>query len=79
MRPYGFLYLPCHDFINYLSLLGSGAAEIDTCGFNAFVPHEVGKQGDVIELVEEVLGKAMAERVRIDHFSIKAILISKMF
>ena len=74
-----FYCLPRHHFIYYLPLLGSRAAQVDTRSFDAFVPHKVSKKGDVIELVEEVLCKAMAERVRIDHFSIKAIFIGKMF
>ena len=74
-----FYCLPRHHFIYYLPLLGSRAAQVDACSFDAFVPHKVSKQSNVIELVEEVLCKAMAERVRIDHFTIKAILIGKMF
>jgi len=30
--------------------------------------HEVGKQGYVVELLQEILGIAMAERVRVHHF-----------
>ena len=36
--------------------------------------HEVGKQGYVVELLQEILGIAMAERVRVNHFFVQAIL-----
>ena len=37
-------------------------------------PIEVGKQGYVVELLQEILGITMAERVRVHHFFIQAIL-----
>ena len=40
--------------------------------------HKVGKQSNIIELIEEVLGKAMAERVWIDNFTIQTVLVCKM-
>ena len=36
--------LPVDDFVNDGLLLGSGATEVDTCGLNAFVAHQVGKE-----------------------------------
>ena len=51
--------LPCYYFIHYLTLLGSSATQIDARCLDAFVSHKVGKQGYVVELVEEVLGEAM--------------------
>ena len=42
------------------------------------MPHEVGKQGDVVELIQEVFGKAVAERVRIYHLAVDAVAIGKV-
>ena len=51
------VYHLIHDFL----LFTSCPPKIDACGFNAFMPHKVGKQGKVIESVKEVLGKPMTE------------------
>ena len=51
--------LPCHDFIHDLPLFGGGTTQIDARCLDAFMSHQVGKQGDVIELVEELLGETM--------------------
>ena len=40
---------------------------------------KVSEQGDIVEAVEEVFRKTMAERVRINHLSFKPILIGKVF
>ena len=53
--------LPVYDLINDGSLLGRGFAEINAGGFNAFVPHKVGEECDVIAALQEALCKAMAE------------------
>ena len=71
-------FLPCNNFIYNLTLFSSGAAEVDARCLDAFVSHKVSKQGDVIELVEEVLGEAMAERVWIDDFAIQTIFVREM-
>ena len=60
-------------------MLGGGATEINARGLDAFMSHKVGKKGNVIELVEEVLGEAKTESVRIDYFTIQPILVCKMF
>ena len=72
-----FYCLPRHHFIYYLPLLGSRAAQVDACCLDALMPHQVGKQGNVIELIKEVLGKAMTERMWIDHFTIQPIQIGR--
>ena len=53
--------LPIDDFVNYGLLFGSGTAEIDARGLDAFMPHEVCEQSEIIEAVEKVLGEAMTE------------------
>ena len=73
-----FLFLPRYHFINNLPLFGGCATQVDACRLDAFMPHQVRKQGYVIELVKEVLGEAMTKRVWINHFTIKTILVCKM-
>ena len=58
---------------NFL-LLQATSSQIDTCCLYTFVSHEVGKQGYIVELLQEILGITMAERVRVHHFFIQAIL-----
>ena len=62
--------LPSDDFIYYCLLLAGGAAEIDTGGLDALVAHKVSEQWDVVELFKEVLGVAVPEWVRINHFGV---------
>ena len=66
--------LPSNDLIYDFLLLHAASSQIDTSCFYAFVSHEVGKQGDVVELLQEILGIAMAERVGVNHFFVQAIL-----
>ena len=37
------------------------------------MPHKVGKQGYVVELLQEIFGIAVAERVGVNHFLVQAI------
>ena len=60
--------LPSDNFVNYFLLLHAASSQINTCCLYAFMSHEVGKQGNVIEFLQEILGIAMAERVRVNHF-----------
>ena len=60
--------LPSDNLIYDFLLLHATSSQIDTCCLYAFMPHEVGKQGNVIEFLQEILGIAMAERVRVHHF-----------
>ena len=41
--------------------------------------HEVGKEGDVIEAVKEVLGETMTELMWVNHITVKTVLFGKMF
>lgn len=56
-----FLILPSNHFINDFLLLGRAAVQVDACGFDAFVFHKVGKERDVVELFEKVLGEVMSQ------------------
>lgn len=60
--------LPSDNLIYNFLLLQATSSQIDTCCLYAFVSHEVGKQGYIVELLQEILGIAMAERVRVNHF-----------
>ena len=60
--------LPSDNLIYNFLLLQATSSQIDTCSLYAFMSHEVGKQGYVVELLQEILGIAMAERVRVHHF-----------
>ena len=53
-------------------------AEVDSRRLDAFVSHKVGKEGNVVEPFEEVLCEPVAERVRIDHFLVDAVLVCEM-
>ena len=61
-------FLPSDNLIHNFLLLQATSSQIDTCRFDAFMPHKVCKQGNVVELFQEILGITMAERVRINHF-----------
>lgn len=60
--------LPSDNLVNYFLLLHAASSQINTCCLYAFMSHEVGKQGNVIEFLQEILGIAMAERVRVNYF-----------
>ena len=40
--------------------------------------HEVGKEGDVVETVKEVLGETVTEGVWINHITVKTVLFGKV-
>lgn len=60
--------LPSDNLVNYFLLLHAASSQINTCCLYAFMSHEIGKQGYVIEFLQEILGIAMAERVRVNYF-----------
>ena len=60
--------LPSDNLIYDFLLLHAASSQINTCCLYAFMSHEVGKQGNVIEFLQEILGIAMAEWVRVHHF-----------
>ena len=68
----GFL-LPVYYLIDDGLLLGRGFAEVNAGSFNAFMPHKVGEECDVIAALQETLCKAMAERVRVNDHRVDAI------
>lgn len=70
-------YLPSDNAINEIALFGRSAAKVDARRLDRLVPHQVGKECDVIELRQEVLGEAMSERVRIDNSCVDAVLFGK--
>lgn len=58
-KPY--MRLPDDNLVYDFLLFACCATQIDTSGFKAFMSHEVGKKGDVVKPLEEVLGKPMTE------------------
>ena len=78
MRMPDFL-LPVYDLINDGSLLGRSFAEINAGGFNAFMPHKVGEECDIIAALQEALCKAMAERVWVYNHRVNTIPGSQLF
>ena len=40
--------------------------------------HEVGKEGDVVETVKEVLGETVTEGVWINHITVKSVVFGKV-
>lgn len=54
-------WLPVDYLVNYGLLFGSGTAEVDARGLNAFMTHKISEKSEVVEAVKEVLGKAMTE------------------
>ena len=55
-------------------MLGAGAAQVDARRFDTFVSHEIGKERNVVELFQKVLGESMPERVRINDRRIQLVL-----
>lgn len=72
------MQLPSNYLVHYLLLFACCASQIDACCFDALMPHEVGKEGDVVEAVKEVLGEAVTERVWINHITVKTVLFGKV-
>ena len=69
-------YLPSYHSIYNLLLFGAATTQIDTGSFYAFMSHEVSKQSYVIEFLQKILGKPMAERVGINDFFIQSVFHS---
>ena len=51
--------LPFHHLINYLLLFCGGSAEVDAGCFDAFVPHEVCQERNIVVLIKEIFGISM--------------------
>ena len=60
-RTHPLCLLPSDNLIYNFLLLQATSSQIDTCCLDAFMPHEVGKQGYIVELLQEILGITMAE------------------
>ena len=74
----GFL-LPVYDLINDGSLFGRGFAEINAGSFNAFMPHKVGEESNVIAALQEALCKAVTEGVWVYNHRVNAIPDCQLF
>ena len=59
-------------------LLSGCAAQIDAGGFDALMPHQIGQQRYVVELLQKVLGIAVPERMRIDDLGVQVIFRGKV-
>ncbi len=78
-QPRTAILLPCNDLIHDSLLFACGLTKIDTGSLNALMPHKIGKQSNVIILLQKVLCVAVTERVRIYDLFIKPILLSVVF
>ena len=54
-------WLPVDYLVNYGLLFGSGTAEVDARGLNAFMTHKVSEQSEVVEAFEKIFGEAVTE------------------
>lgn len=54
-------WLPVDYLVNYGLLFGSGTAEVDARGLNAFMTHKISEQSKIVEAVKEVFGEAVTE------------------
>lgn len=70
-------YLPRDNAVDEVALLGRRAAKVDARCLYRFVSHQIGKESNVVELREKVLGEAVPERVRVDHLRVDAVLLGK--
>ena len=61
LRDGGTYFLPVNNFVYDFTLLCSSLSQIDSCGFNALMPHKISQKRDIIAPLQETFGKAMAE------------------
>ena len=54
-------------------MLCAGATQVDARRFDAFVSHEIGKERNVVELLQKVLGETMPEGVRVNNRRIQLV------
>ena len=66
--------LPIYDCINNFSLFCGCFSEVNTGGFDAFMPHKIRKKRYIITAIKKTLSKPVTERVRIYNCRIDAIL-----
>ena len=65
--------LPHHHSIHNVLLLGRCPAEVDTCRFNALVPHQVCKESNVVVPLKKILCVAVAKRMRVHDLGIHLV------
>ena len=70
--------LPNDNLVYDFLLFACCASQINACCFDALMSHEVGKEGDVVETVKEVLGETVTEGVWINHITVKTVLFGKV-
>ena len=71
--------LPIDYSVNDLSLFSCSFSQIDAGRFDALMPHEIGKKGNVVALFQKAFCKAMPEGMRIDNSRINLIANGQLF
>ena len=71
--------LPRHNGIDNCLLFAGGTAQIDTGGFDTFMSHKVGKQGDIVAVFKKIFGVPMPKGVRVDNMLVQTIFPGKCF
>ena len=70
---------PGDHLVQKLLLLFAGAGQIDTGGFDIFMSHQVSKQRDIVEFVQEIFSKPVAEGVGVHGIRIDVVPVGKLF
>ena len=65
--------LPSDNLVHNFLLFGGRHPQIDTGGFYAFMPHQIGQQSYVVVFFNEIFGKPVPKRVRMHHCQRNAI------
>ena len=65
--------------VNDGALLCACASKVDARCFDAFMSHEIGKERNVIELLQKVLGESMPKRVRVNDRWVQLVLDGELF
>ena len=55
--------LPINYIVDNIPLLGGRLSQINLCGLDAFMAHQVSEEGDVVASFQKVLCKTMAKGV----------------
>ena len=72
-------FSPINDTVHNLTLFRGGLAEINASCLNALMSHKVCEKRNIVATVKKALGEAVAERVRIHHLCVDAVLRRKLF
>ena len=75
----GGIQLPVDNLIYDLALFGSRLPKVDSCSFDALMPHEISEKSNVIAAIKEALRKTMSKRVRIYNDGINFITDGQFF